>query len=93
VVELRPIGTRFEVAEIGTKALLEPAFVMLRNVLLGLTTLSELQCTTSKQTNKHPTSFLFLSRRRGRGEKEEKARDMEKEESSREDPRANGGLV
>jgi len=43
MVELRPIGTRFEVADIGTKALLEPAFVMLRNVLLGLTTFSDLQ--------------------------------------------------
>ena len=38
MVELRPIGTRFEVADIGTKALPEPACVMLRNVLLGLTT-------------------------------------------------------
>jgi hypothetical protein len=37
MIELRPIGTRFEVADIGTKALPEPAFVMLRNVLLGLT--------------------------------------------------------
>ena len=46
MVELRPIGTRFEVADIGTKApvaLPEPAFVMLRNVLLGLTTFSDLQ--------------------------------------------------
>jgi len=43
MVELRPIGTRFEVADIGTKALPEPAFVMLRNVLLGLNTFSELQ--------------------------------------------------
>ena len=41
--ELRPIGRRFEVADIGTKALPEPAFVMLRNVLLGLTTFSDLQ--------------------------------------------------
>ena len=43
MVELRPSGTRFEVADIGTKALPEPAFVMLRNVLLGLTTFSDLQ--------------------------------------------------
>jgi len=43
MVELRPIGTRFEITDIGTKALTEPAFVMLRNVLLGLTTFSELQ--------------------------------------------------
>jgi len=43
MVELRPIGTRFEVADIGTKALQEPAFVMLRNVLLALTTFSDLQ--------------------------------------------------
>jgi len=43
MVELRPIGTRFEVANIGTKALLELAFVMLCNVLLVLTTFSELQ--------------------------------------------------
>jgi len=43
MVELRPIGMRFEVADIGTKVLPEPAFVMLRNVLLGLTTLSDLQ--------------------------------------------------
>ena len=39
MVELRPIDTRFEVADIGTKALPEPAFVM----LLGLTTFSDLQ--------------------------------------------------
>jgi len=43
MAELRPIGTRFEVADIGTKALPEPAFVILRNVLLGLTTFSDLQ--------------------------------------------------
>ena len=43
MVELCPIGTRSEVADIGTKSLAEPAFVMLRNVLLGLTTFSELQ--------------------------------------------------
>jgi len=41
--ELHPIGTRFEVADIGTKALPEPAFVMHRNVLLALTTCKELQ--------------------------------------------------
>jgi len=38
MVELRPIGTRFEVANIGTKALPEPVFVMLRNALLGIIT-------------------------------------------------------
>jgi len=43
MVVLRPIGTRFKGADIGTKALSEPAFVMLRNVLLGITTFSELQ--------------------------------------------------
>jgi len=43
MVELRPIATRFKVADIGTKALPEPIFVMLRNVLLGLTTFSDLQ--------------------------------------------------
>ena len=43
MVELRPIGTRFEVADHGTKAFLEPAFVMLRNVLVGITTFSRLQ--------------------------------------------------
>jgi len=43
MVELRPIGTRFEVAGIGTKAIREPAVVMLRNVPVGLTTFSELQ--------------------------------------------------
>jgi len=43
IVELRPIGTRFEVADIGTKARPEPAVAMLFNVLLGLTTF-----TTSK---------------------------------------------
>jgi len=43
MVELHPIGTRFEVADIGTKALQEPAFVILRNVLLGIITFSELQ--------------------------------------------------
>jgi len=43
LLELRPIGTRFEVADIGTEALPEPDFVMLRNVLLGLTTFSDLQ--------------------------------------------------
>jgi len=42
MVELRPIGTKFEVADIGMKDLPEPAFVMLRNVLLGLITFSEL---------------------------------------------------
>ena len=43
IVELRPIGTKFEVADIGTKALPEPAFVMLRDVLLGITTFGALQ--------------------------------------------------
>jgi len=43
MVELRPSGTRFEVADIGTNALPEPAFVMISNVLLGLTTFSDLQ--------------------------------------------------
>lgn len=43
MVELRPIGTKFEVADIGTKALPEPAFVMLRDVMLGITTFHELQ--------------------------------------------------
>jgi len=43
MVELRPISTRLEVADIGTKALPESAFVMLRNVLLGLATFSNLQ--------------------------------------------------
>jgi hypothetical protein len=43
MVKLRPIGTRFEVADIGTKALPEPAFVMLCNVLLGIIIFSELQ--------------------------------------------------
>ena len=33
----------FEVADIGTKALLEPAAVMLCNVLLSVTTFSELR--------------------------------------------------
>jgi len=43
MVKLRPIGTRFEVADIGTKALSELAFVMLCNVLLGIITFSKLQ--------------------------------------------------
>jgi len=43
MVELRRIGTRFEVVDIETKALLAPAFVMLRNVPLDLTTFIELQ--------------------------------------------------
>jgi hypothetical protein len=43
MVELCPIGTRFEVADIRTKALPEPAFVMLRNVLSGIITFIELQ--------------------------------------------------
>jgi len=42
-VELRLVSTRFEVVDIGTKALPEPAFVMFRNVLLGITTFSKLQ--------------------------------------------------
>jgi len=43
MVELRRVGTRFEVVDIETKALLAPAFVMLRNVPLDLTTFIELQ--------------------------------------------------
>jgi len=43
MVDLRPIGTGFEVADIGTKTLPESAFVMLRDVLLDLTTFSDLQ--------------------------------------------------
>ena len=43
IVELRPIGTKFEVADIGTKALPEPTFVMLGDVLLGITSFSALQ--------------------------------------------------
>ena len=43
MVELRPVGTRFEVADFGTKVLPQPAFVMLRNELLDITTFSEPQ--------------------------------------------------
>jgi len=43
MAKLRPIGTRFEVADIGTKALPKPAFVMLCNVLSGIIIFSELQ--------------------------------------------------
>mmetsp|Transcript_45183 Transcript_45183/g.72757 ORF Transcript_45183/g.72757 Transcript_45183/m.72757 type:complete len:144 (+) Transcript_45183:219-650(+) len=43
MIELRPIGTRFEVADTGTKALLEPVVMMLCNVLFGISTFSELQ--------------------------------------------------
>ena len=43
MVELRPVGTRFEVADFGTKVLPQPAFVMLCNELLGITTFSEPQ--------------------------------------------------
>jgi len=43
MIEIRPIGTRFEVLEIETTALPETAVVMLHNVLLGIITFSELQ--------------------------------------------------
>jgi len=43
MIEIRPIGTRFEVVDIRTKALPEPTVVMLHNVLLGIITFSELQ--------------------------------------------------
>jgi len=43
MVELRPIGTKFEIADIGTKALPESVFILLRDVMLGTVSFSELQ--------------------------------------------------
>jgi hypothetical protein len=43
LVELRHIGTKYQLADIGTKALLAPAFVPLRDVILGKVSFSDLQ--------------------------------------------------
>ena len=43
LVELRPISTKFQLADIGTKALPVATFVLLRDVILGKTTFSSLQ--------------------------------------------------
>ena len=43
MVELMPVSTKFELADIGTKALPAPAFTMLRDVILGKVTFSQVQ--------------------------------------------------
>ena len=43
MVELKPVSTKFELADIGTKALPSPAFVMLRDVILGKVSFSSVQ--------------------------------------------------
>ena len=43
IVELRHIGTKYQLADIGTKALPAPAFIPLRDVILGKVSFSDLQ--------------------------------------------------
>ena len=43
MVELKPVNTKFELADIGTKALPSPAFVMLCDVILGKVSFSSVQ--------------------------------------------------
>jgi hypothetical protein len=43
IVELRHIGTKYQLADIGTKALPAPAFLPLRDVILGKVSFSDLQ--------------------------------------------------
>ncbi len=43
IVELRHIGTKYQLADIGTKALPAPVFLPLRNVILGKVSFSDLQ--------------------------------------------------
>jgi hypothetical protein len=43
IVELRHIGTKFQLADIGTKHCLHPAFIPLRDVILGKVSFSDLQ--------------------------------------------------
>jgi hypothetical protein len=43
IVELRHIGTKYQLADIGTKALPAPVFLPLRDVVLGKVSFSDLQ--------------------------------------------------
>jgi hypothetical protein len=43
IVELRHIGTKYQLADIGTKALPAPVFLPLRDVILGKVSFSDLQ--------------------------------------------------
>jgi hypothetical protein len=43
MVELMSVGTKFELADIGTKTLPSPSFTMLRDVILGKVTFSQVQ--------------------------------------------------
>jgi hypothetical protein len=43
IVELRHIGTKYQLADIGTKALPALAFIPLRDVILGKVSFSDLQ--------------------------------------------------
>ena len=43
IVELRHIGTKYQLADIGTKALPAPVFVPLRDVILGKMSFRDLQ--------------------------------------------------
>jgi hypothetical protein len=43
IVELRHIGTKYQLADIGTKTLPAPDFLPLRNVILGKVSFSDLQ--------------------------------------------------
>ena len=43
IVELRHIGTKFQLADIGTKVLTAPSFLTLRDVILGKVSFSDLQ--------------------------------------------------
>ena len=43
IVELRHIGTKYQLTDIGTKALPAPVFLPLRDVILGKVSFSDLQ--------------------------------------------------
>jgi hypothetical protein len=43
IVELRHIGTKYQLADIGTKALPAPVFISVRDVILGKVSFSDLQ--------------------------------------------------
>ena len=60
MVELMPVSTKFELADIGTKALPASAFTMLRDVILGKVTFSQVQRVLSRHGRQGRESSLFV---------------------------------
>jgi hypothetical protein len=57
IVELRHIGTKYQLADIGTKALPAPAFLPLRDVILGKVSFSDLQGPSNRKEGCENVTF------------------------------------